>query len=195
MLSRMTSPEPTGQYLVQPGTPFLLGHRPLGDRLFLYWLPARIGGLTHYRGLVDLHYYGHIRKRKTESSDIRIRNQDVPHQHLQIVTGSNELTKRAPGRPEGVKLVHGQPIFADRPAKIRELVGKGVHDIRVHRNIDAILHCNITGIKPELPGIRRGDHHVSSDQFTPMHVIAESSRKKANPVAAVAEQSIGTLEN
>src|SRR5215467_9545371 len=195
MLSRMTSPEPTGQYLLEPGTPCLLGHRPLGERLFSYWFPAPCWRTYPRPGLLNLHFYGHIRKRKTESSDIWIRNQNVPHQYLQIVTGSNELTKRAPGRPEGVKLVHGQPIFADRPAKICELVGKGVHDLRVHGNIDAILHCNITGIKPELPGIRRGDHNVSSDQFTPMHVIAESGRKKANPVASVAEQSIGALKN
>ena len=61
--------------------------------------------------------------------------------------------------------------------------------------VDARTNLDVAGIEANLPGIRGGNHNIPADEFAPVHVISECSRKQPNAVAALAEDLIGLLEH
>src|SRR5438309_2301386 len=106
-----------------------------------------------------------------------------------------ELPQCAYGRTVSVKLGQREPVFVVRPAEVREFSQQLVNDLRVHRILDAGGNTDVTLIETNLPLVGRRNHHIATDQFTPLHVIAECRREQAYAIAALLKNLVSLLED
>jgi len=104
---------------------------------------------------------------------IRIRQEEIANQAIEIVTGSNELPQGSARRAERVKLINCEAVFDVGTSKVGEFSNQFLSHSVGDRFIDSRPHLNIATVKPNLPRIRRGDDHIATDELTPVHVIAE----------------------
>src|SRR6202044_3861162 len=84
--------------------------------------------------------------------------------------------------------------FVIGAGKVWEFLQQVFDDFRLHRLIDSRSNRDIAGVKTYLPFIRRRDHHVAPDEFTPVHVIAKSGGEQPDTISAFAKDLVGLLE-
>src|SRR5437870_8644062 len=129
------------------------------------------------------------------SAQIRVRNQEVAYQIVEVMTGGTELPKGPPGGAEEIKFLQRQTAFRIGALEIHEFPRKLVYNLRIHRLVHTGPHFNVAGVEPNLPGIRWGNDNVTTDELAPVHVVAKRGGKQADSVAALAEDAIGLLEH
>src|SRR4051812_3046810 len=124
---------------------------------------------------------------------IRIRDDNVAHESLEIVASSRELAQRATSRTEVIELTRGESVRLVGAAKVREQS----RELRDDARIDGLVHSrtdrHIAVIESKLPGVRRRDHDVGADELAPMHVIPEGGGKQSRAVATFFVQPVRTL--
>src|SRR5579872_5737591 len=110
------------------------------------------------------------------------------------MAGCDELAKSPPGRAEGVELIHGEAVFGVGALEIREFHQKLIHNFGIDRLIDPRDDLNIARIEANLPFVRRRDHDLSTYEFAPVHVIAESRGEKPDAIFTLAKDLVRLLE-
>src|ERR1700693_2498279 len=105
----------------------------------------------------------------------------------------NELAERTARWPERIEFFEGQAVFGARAPEVREFPGKFCFDIRAHRLVDARGNFDVASIDPNVPGVGRGDHQISADEFAPVHVVAKSGGEQAGSITSLAEEPISLL--
>src|SRR5208282_2464792 len=109
--------------------------------------------------------------------------------------GGYKLTQRPAGRAKCIEFSDGHAGLGVGAVKIRKLPREFGDNFRIDRIVDTFTYSNVAGVKPDLPRIRRGDHHVAADELAPVHVVAERRGKQPQPVATLAEDPVSLLEN
>src|SRR3954447_17783673 len=91
---------------------------------------------------------------------VRIGEQDVADDALQVGARTQELPQGPAGRAELLELRDRHSIGFVGAANLRELPVEGVEDGAGHRLVDARQRLDPAGVEPDLPVERRGDDDV-----------------------------------
>src|SRR5882762_8896292 len=114
----------------------------------------------------------------------RLRNQEVSHQVIKVVTRGDELPESPPGGAKGIKLCDTQTIFRVSAAEVGEFL-QILYHAGSNRFVDAWTHFDVAGVEANLPRVRRRNDDIAADEFAPVHVIAKCSGQQSQPIAAI----------
>src|SRR5580658_3011654 len=114
------------------------------------------------------------------SSCVRVGNQYVADEGVEIRTSGNELAQSSPGRTERIEFFDGQTAVAIGSAKIRKFLEERIHDMCRNGIVDSWTNLYIAGVEANLPGMGRRDDHISANELAPMHVVAKGGREQTN---------------
>src|SRR5712692_2474813 len=128
------------------------------------------------------------------SCDIRIRQHEVTHQPIKVMTSGDELTKRPSGRSEGIESVQRQATLRVGASEIRKLPQEFFQDPWINRLVDARTNLNVAGVQANLPRVRWRNDDITTDEFAPVHVVAKSRRQQAYAIATLPKNLVGFLE-
>src|ERR1035441_1226353 len=95
---------------------------------------------------------------------VRVWNHIVADHGVQLGAGRQELAQRSGRGPERIEIVDRDAVFGVSPAEIGELIRQCPDNLRVHRMVHSWNGLDIARVIAKLPGIRRGNHHVSADE-------------------------------
>src|ERR1700733_11226741 len=125
---------------------------------------------------------------------IGIRYQNIADDAIQLMTGRNELAKRAPGWAERIKFLDRQaPLSAGTP-EVVEFSSEFALDLLPHRFINPRANHDVARVESHLPRVRRGNDQISSNELAPVHVVAKSSRQQTGAIPSLAEYAIRFLQ-
>src|SRR5882724_5240880 len=125
----------------------------------------------------------------------RLRNQEVSHQVIKVVTRGDELPESPPGGAKGIKLCDTQTVFRVCATEVGELFLQILYHACSNRLVDPWTHFDVAGVEANLPRVRRRNDHIAADEFAPVHVIAKCSGQQSQPIAAIAEDPIRLFEH
>src|SRR6516162_11665218 len=107
----------------------------------------------------------------------------------------DELPKRPACGAKRVELLDRKPAGLRGAPEIAELPRQLRHNARINRLVNSWMYHYIARVESNLPGIRRRDHHISADKFTPVHVIAKGRGKQTDAISALLKNLIGLLKH
>src|SRR4029077_21023219 len=125
----------------------------------------------------------------------RVWKHDVAHQAVKVRTRGYELAQRAHGRRERIELLNCQAVLRVGRTEVREMSKKLLHKFWINRVVDPRSHLDVTRVEALLPRGRWRDDCIRADELAPLHVVAEGRGQQPQPVAAIAKDAIGLLEN
>ena len=120
---------------------------------------------------------------------------DVADDGVHLNDGGDELAESAARRAEGVKLRGREAVFRVGTLEVGKFSEKRVDDARVDWIVDARNDFDVALVVAALPGARRRDHEVATDELAPVHVIAKGCREQAQAIASFAIDFVGLLED
>src|SRR5512146_1822014 len=112
---------------------------------------------------------------------LRLRQQKIANQLLQVVAGGDELTQRANRRSEMVEFGNRHPVDRVSAPEVIEAEQLG-DDSGFHRLVDTGRYLDIAGIETLLPFVRRRNDYVAADELAPVVVITKRSREQAHTI-------------
>ena len=98
-------------------------------------------------------------------------------------------------RRKRIELGDREAAFGIGAAEVSELSGQFLDDMGFDGLVDAGTRLDVARVESNLPGIGRRDYDVTTDEFAPVHVIAERGREQANSIAAIAKDGIRLLKH
>src|SRR5882724_9218133 len=77
----------------------------------------------------------------------------------------------------------------------REAPKKHIQNFRIDGAIDSRNDLNVASVKADLPFVRRRDHDIPINEFAPLHMIAEGSRKQRDTISELKKDLVCFLED
>src|SRR5439155_22447979 len=106
---------------------------------------------------------------------VRIREHVITNYRWQIVASGNKLTESSLGRAEGVEFLYGKATFGVSALEVGEFRKEIVNDPGRDGVVDPGHDFDVARVESDLPLVGRRDNNLPTDEFTPVHVIAEGS--------------------
>src|SRR5277367_708417 len=88
------------------------------------------------------------------SRDVRVRNHEVTHQHIEFTTRGDKLTESASAGREGIELFDRDAPLGVSTPEIGKFLRQFLNDSPVYRIVDARTDLDVTGVEADLPRVR-----------------------------------------